>query len=67
MNSTPLKSRELTDVAATQPLPEIPPSPSPRPPVDLVQQLQEELGQKNMLYLKHQLQLSKVIGEGKGQ
>ena len=48
----------------TRPLPE---APSPPPPVDLVQQLQEELGRKNMLYLKHHLQLNKVIGEGKRQ
>ena len=51
--------RELT--IFTRPLPE---RPVPPPPVDLVQQLQEELGRKNMLYLKHHLQLTRVVGEG---
>ena len=62
VNSTPLIFREL---ATARPLPELPPSPSPPPPVDLVHQLQNELVLKNMFYLKHQLHLSKVIGEGK--
>ncbi|CAI8003978.1 hypothetical protein GBAR_LOCUS3809, partial [Geodia barretti] len=43
------------ELATTRPLPELPPSPSPPPPVNLVHQLQKELVLKNMLYLKHQL------------
>ena len=60
-----------TVLSPPQPMvqPEVPPPPPPSTPpphqhVDLVHQLQEELGRKNMLYLKHHLQLSKVIGEG---
>ena len=39
-------------------------SPSHSPPLSLLQQLQEELGRRNMLYWKQHLQLTKVIGEG---
>ena len=59
-----LISRELTGTALVRLLPDLPPTPPPLPPLDLVQQLTEELRIKNMLYSKHHLQLTKVIGEG---
>ena len=43
---------------------EPPQSPSDSP-LKLLQQLQDELHSKNMLFSEHQLQLGKVIGEGK--
>ena len=57
----PLNYRKLSNISAQRPLPK---TPSPPPPVDLVQQLQEQLGRRNMLYLKHHIHVTTVIGEG---
>ena len=56
--------REKTPAVGERPLPEAPSSIS-LPPMDLFQQLQEQLHKKNKLYGKHDLQLNKIIGEGK--
>jgi serine/threonine protein kinase len=39
------------------------PPPPPEPP-NLIQQLREQLTQRNMLFPKHHVQLSRIIGEG---
>ena len=56
--------REKTPAVGERPLPETPSSIS-LPPMDLFQQLQEQLHKKHKLYRKHDIQLSRIIGEGK--